>query len=337
VSFDANTDTMNLDDVGLNALYALDAECLAKIAEILGRQDDARVFVADHARMKTTIQNLWNDEDGIFENRYWDGRFSKRLSPTNFYPLIAGLATPQQAERMIKDHLLNPNEFWGQYVMPTIARNDAVFKDQYYWRGDIWAPTNYLVYEGLNRYRHDGTALEFAEKSYDLFQSDWLSNQHSDENYSPWGGSAGGDPHYTWGTLMCLIPLEQFMDKTPWDGLRFGALNPPREAVLSGYEWADHRYNVTIGPNRTAIERDGKLQIEADAGVVFRNVDAESGSLSFSINTVRQAHITIRMFASRAASMMIDHLPAKGTVTQDRAVTITIPAGQHDFSGVWNG
>jgi hypothetical protein len=335
VRYDPNTYTMDLDDVGLNALYALDSECMSKIAGILGKPDDERMFATDYARMKVAIQRLWNDKDGVFENRYWDGRFSNRLSPTNFYPLIAGVATPEQAEQMIKGHLLNEDEFWGQYVIPTISRNDPAFKDQYYWRGDIWAPTNYLVYEGLNRYGADKVAIEFAEKSYDLFQSDWERNQHSDENYSPWGGSAGGDPHYTWGTLMCLIPLEQFIDKTPWDGLRFGGLNPPREAALSNYKWDGHRYGVTIGPNRTAIERDGKLQIEADAGAVFRNFEAEAGSLSFSINTVRQTHVIIRLFTSRPTSITIDKSSANPVATRDGATIVTIPAGQHTFSGRW--
>jgi hypothetical protein len=335
VRFDAVSDTMNLDDVGLNSLYALDSESMEKIAGILGMQDDERVFAADYARMKAAMQKLWNDDDGIFENRYWDGSFSKRLSPTNFYPLIAGVATPQQAERMIKNHLLNPNEFWGQYVIPTISRNDAAFKEQYYWRGDIWGPTNYLVYEGLNRYGKDETALEFAEKSYGLFKSDWERNQHSDENYSPWGGTAGGDPHYTWGTLLCLIPLEQFMDETPWDGLRFGALNPSSESVLSNYAWAGHRYRVTIGPNRTAVERDGKLQIEADAGVVFRNFKSETGSLSFTIDTVRPASVTIREFSSAPVSASIDNVAAKPSSIKSGATVVTIPAGKHSFSGVW--
>ena len=93
--YDPKTHTMNLDDVGLNSLYALDSECLAKIAEILGKEDDKRRFTADYERMKATMQKeLWNEKDGIYENRYWDGRFSHRLSPTNFYPMLAGVATP---------------------------------------------------------------------------------------------------------------------------------------------------------------------------------------------------------------------------------------------------
>ena len=36
-TYDPHTYTLNLDDVGLNSLYALDAECLAKIAAMLGQ------------------------------------------------------------------------------------------------------------------------------------------------------------------------------------------------------------------------------------------------------------------------------------------------------------
>ena len=90
-SYDPKTYTMNLDDVGLNSLYALDADCLAKVATILGKNDDAKTFAADYERQKQLVRDkLWNEQDGIYENRFWNGEFSKRLSPTNFYPLIRG-------------------------------------------------------------------------------------------------------------------------------------------------------------------------------------------------------------------------------------------------------
>ena len=107
-----------------------------KLRRCSGKDDDSRAFAAEYEQMKQRIRDkLWNEKDGIYENRFWDGRFSQRLSPTNFYPMFAGIATPEQAERMVKEHLLNPQEFWGKYVAPTIARNDPAFPDQFYWRG----------------------------------------------------------------------------------------------------------------------------------------------------------------------------------------------------------
>jgi putative isomerase len=138
----------------------------------------------------------------------------------------------------------------------------ASFADQYYWRGDIWGPTNYLVYEGLNRYGFDEVALDFAKKSYDLFMGDWNAHQYTNEQYHAWGGNGGGDKHYTWGALLSLIAMEQYIDENPWDGLRFGALNPSESGELRNISWNDHSYDVVVGPKATSLTRDGELRFQ---------------------------------------------------------------------------
>lgn len=236
---------------------------------------------------------------------------------------------------MVRDNLLNPKQFWGQYVIPTISRDDAAFQDQFYWRGDIWGPSNYLVYEGLNRYREDEVALQFAEKSYDLFMADWRAHQYTNEQYYAWGGSADGDKHYTWGALLCLIPLEQYMDETPWDGLRFGVLNPDSSGELSNYSWNHHGYDITIGPDRTAVERDGVIRFEANAGVVVRNYELRPNRLSFTITTLRPTKITTHELASGALSLNIDGQTSKSVVAQDENVVFAVSPGEHRVLEVW--
>jgi len=335
VPYNTASYTMELDDVGLNALYALDSESLSKIAQILGHDEDGQIFAADYQRMKSAIQRLWNDEDGIFENRHWNGQFSKRLSPTNFYPMLAGVATAAQAERMVKEHLLNPKEFWGEYVIPTISRSDSTFQDQYYWRGDIWGPTNYLVYEGLNRYGQDDIALQFAEKSYNLFMSDWRTQQHTNEQYYAWGGSAGGDKHYTWGALLCLIPMEQYIDDTPWDGLRFGALNPPGDGKLSSVLWNGHLYDVAIGPDHLAIKRDGEVRLEATGGIVVRNYSLTPDRLTFTVKTLNPVTITTRERTLGRLSLMVDEGPVQTLTVQQGGVSFPVPSGEHRIRETW--
>jgi len=328
--YDPKTYTMDLDDVGLNSLYALDAECLAALAGFLGKEDDRRAFQADYEKMKQLVrEKLWNEHDGIYENRFWNGQFSNRLSPTDFYPMLAGIATPEQARRMMNQHLLNPREFWGKYVVPTTPRNDPAFADQYYWRGSIWGPTNYLLYHAIDRYGFDPVALDFAKKSYALFIDDWQVNQHNDELYHAWGGSGGGDIHYTWGTLLCLIPLEQFIDENPWDGLRFGMLSPDSEGDFRGAVWQKHTYDVTIGPNKTELTRDGAVRFHADAGVVVRNYIVSSAGLSMKVNSERDFHVTTSEFEQGLVSLTIDGKPATKIRVMDGTASFAIPAGQH--------
>jgi putative isomerase len=138
---------------------------------------------------------------------------NRRLSPTNFYPLLAKAASQEHAQSMIK-HLLNRDEFWGDWIMPSIAYNDPAFKDQNYWRGRVWGPMNYLVYLGLLNYDDASVRKEFAEKSYALFLKEWREKGHVHENYNAITGTgddvASSDRFYHWGALLGYIEyLEQ--------------------------------------------------------------------------------------------------------------------------------
>ena len=163
------------------------------------------------------LATLWDDKAGIFLNKdLKNGQFSHRLSPTNFYPMLARAATPDQARRMVEEHLTNAQEFWGQWVIPSIARDDPAFKDQEYWRGRIWGPMNYLVYLGLKNYdlpEVDRARRELARKSLELFLNEWQKNGHVHENYNAMTGGgddvSSSDRFYHWGALLGLIALEE--------------------------------------------------------------------------------------------------------------------------------
>jgi hypothetical protein len=220
VAFDEQTHLLEYADVGLISMYIADCDALAKIADTLTKQEDARELRDRAARFRQKLASLWSEEHGIFLNKdLRTGQFSKRLSPTNFYPLLAHAATPQQAERMVKEHLLNPREFWGEWVIPSIARDDPAFKDQDYWRGRIWGPMNYLVYLGLSQYGDDpaiATARrELAQKSFALFSKEWTEKGHVHENYNAMHGTGddvtSSDRFYHWGALLGYV---QYLEET---------------------------------------------------------------------------------------------------------------------------
>ena len=115
---------------------------------------------------------------------------------------------------MLEKHLLNPAEFWGDWVIPSLARNDPAFADQEYWRGRIWGPMNYLVYLGLRNYSDAATRKEFADRSYKLFLKEWTEKGHVHENYNAISGTgddvSSSDRFYHWGALLGYVEyLEQ--------------------------------------------------------------------------------------------------------------------------------
>jgi hypothetical protein len=209
VPFDPETHLLQLADAGLTGMYVMDCRALAELAAILGRPEETELRVRGD-RFAQNVLALWDDATGIFCNRRTDtGEVSHRLSPTNFYPLFAGTATQAQAERMIAEHFYNPEEFWGDYIMPSIARNDPAYPDQNYWRGRIWAPMNFLVYLALQGYDLPQAKHDLAEKSVALLMKEWREKGHVHENYCGDTGEGcnkgNSDRFYHWGGLLGLI------------------------------------------------------------------------------------------------------------------------------------
>ena len=213
IPFDGARHTLELADVGLTSLYAADCFALAEIADALERPGEREEIAGRGEAYRCSLQLLWDDQAGIFKNRRTDtGAFSDRLSPTNFYPLLCRAATDDQARTMVSEHLLNEREFWGEWVLPSIPRNDPAYAEQDYWRGRIWGPMNFLVYLGLRNYPElAGARSALAEKSGRLLLTEWRLSGHVHENYSALTGqgcdSKSSDAFYHWGGLLGMVAL----------------------------------------------------------------------------------------------------------------------------------
>ncbi len=213
MTFDQETGIMQLADVGLISLYILDCKELALLANMIGRTQEQQELLAREEAYGEKLKSMWSEEDGLFLN--YDlagGAFARRLSPTHFYPLLTGIPTQEQAERMINRHFFNSEEFAGDWILPSIARNDPAYPSQDYWRGRIWGPMNYLVYLGLRNYDLPEARRELATKSKALFLHEFHTHGHVYENYNAIegigaDGNLSGDAFYHWGALLALISL----------------------------------------------------------------------------------------------------------------------------------
>ncbi len=291
--FVPDTWTMNMNCVDCSSLYALDALCLARMARDLGLPDDEKRYADEHERMKQLINDvLWCEEEGMYLNRFWDGRFSRRMGCANFYPMIAQVATPQRAARMV-EKLTDPEFFHGDWMVPTISRNDPAWKDQFYWRGTVWPPTNYLVYEGLRTYPFDREAAGLAESGARLFLENWKREGTCRENYRSDTGEGGGQKYQSWGPLFSLIALQEFVDVEPdGTGLRFGSLTTERSTVRN-VRIAGHSYDVTIG-GCLRVRRDGEPILDCDASTVIHHYRVSSHHLSFFCNAERECTLRVQ-------------------------------------------
>ncbi len=212
VPFNRATHCLELADVGLTSLYVADCLALADIAAELGRNPEAEALRSAAETFGNGLAKLWDDRAGIYKNFRTDlNSFSDRLSPTCFYPLLTPFVTAARARRLVEEHLLNPAEFEGEWILPSIARNDPSFPDQGYWRGRVWAPMNFLVYLGLRKQGLAGPRRILAERSARLLRKEWRERGHVHENYNALTGEgcdvSTSDRYYHWGGLLALIAL----------------------------------------------------------------------------------------------------------------------------------
>ena len=277
--------TLDCEDVGLNSLLVLDGEMLALIAAELGREDEARRLEARARALAARISEaLWDPEREVFANRLWSGRFVSSVAPTSFYPLAAGAASPAQA-RALLGWLEDSHRFGGRFVLPSVSRDDPACRDNVYWRGRIWPPLNFMVYQGLRRYGFDDEASAVAGRSYEMFALPWRESRHCAENYGSRDGAVTDQPDtdtfYGWGALMPAMAVAEVCDVSPWDGwlvansgeaLRMGPLRCP-----CGWARCEVRDGVL------ALRVDDRPLLRTNARGRLRDIRLEERALSLTL------------------------------------------------------
>jgi alpha,alpha-trehalase len=150
--------------VDLNAILYVRELDFAYAATILGAPERAAVWQARAAERAATIQCLmWDDVRGFFYDYDW--RREQRnpyTSLAGFFPLWAGLATPQQVARIVHEWL---PRFERQGGLVTTLRAKAGRQWAY---PNGWAPLQWLVVAGLERYGYTAEAQRIMLK--------WVTN-----------------------------------------------------------------------------------------------------------------------------------------------------------------
>jgi len=99
--------------LALMSQYIADCDALAEIASS-GQRTGERPASLYLGRVSRKLATLWNDENRHLSTKDLQHRHSLPGSPTNFYPMLAQAATPEQAKTMVEEAPdQTNNEFWG--------------------------------------------------------------------------------------------------------------------------------------------------------------------------------------------------------------------------------
>jgi hypothetical protein len=176
----------------------LSAKCIALLAAEIGGTELQSQYEKEYNRIRDLVnQHYWDEEDGFYYDLLPDGQLSKVRTPASFWPVLAGMATPEKVARMATS-VRDPNDLGGPVPWVSVSRSHKDFNSETgnYWRGAVWLPTAYMGIRALTENGQGDLANKTAEQ---VLRHMYLTYR----DYSP---------HTLWEAYNPIQPIPAFHD-----------------------------------------------------------------------------------------------------------------------------
>jgi hypothetical protein len=314
------------------AQQGLSALAIARMAERIGEDAIAAEWMAKYESLKDTVNTYyWDEEDGFYYDISEDGsKFYKVKTPASYWPLLAEMASPEQAARMAA-HLSDPETFGGIRPWVTVARNDRHYygEDGDYWRGGIWLPTAYMGTKAVERYGHQAEADEAAEnllahmyRTYNAVEPQTIWECYSPSRDYPVVRRNGHIVRKDFCGWSALGPISMFIENV----LGFNTVDANEKRI----EWRLHQTerhgikNFRFGQTLADILYDGAGTVSVTSNKAFDLVingigyDVQSGDNTF----------TVQAPMSETFQLDVVHGEGAGNYARGSVVSLNAPASK---------
>ena len=224
----------------LNCMMYKELRAMEYLAGRLDLQELAAEYARNADDLKAAVQeHCWDERDGFFYSvdlnlrpvstekepyhggapRTWDCLIQRIGVWSGFLAMWADIATPEQAERMVREHFSDERTFNAPYGVRTLSKMEKMYSlkasgNPSTWLGPIWGVSNYLTWRGLVKYGFKEEAQELASKTIALFGQDYERTGVLHEYYQPSNGEPILNPGFqNWNTL--VINMLNWMDGKP--------------------------------------------------------------------------------------------------------------------------
>ena len=134
-------------------------------------------------------RHLWDEQRGALYDRDRTGRKIDILCHNTLRSMYWGSVSPDMADRFVKEHLLNPAEFWTPFPLPSVAANDPAFRNapENNWSGQPEGLTYQRAILALERYGYHRLVTELGQKLIDAVDANGC---RFTQQYDPFTGKA---------------------------------------------------------------------------------------------------------------------------------------------------
>ena len=122
--------------------------------------------------------------------RSWDCLIQRLGVWSGFLAMWSGVATPDQARKMVEQNYMDTNTFNAPYGVRSLSKLEKMYdlratSNPSNWLGPVWVNANYFVFRGLVKYGYKKQARELVEKTIRLIGMDFEKNTALHEFYLP--------------------------------------------------------------------------------------------------------------------------------------------------------
>lgn len=174
---------------------------LAELADVLG---DAELEARAEQLSEAIDTHLWDEGEQLWSDMPVVGGGASSRIPTSDGVMPALVTANRGKAEAALRQLEDPGRFGAPYGPANVARGNAAYDPQTYWRGPAWPPLNYLFWLAARRWRLDRAAERLVTASVDgALLSGWA------EYWNPENGAGLGAAPQTWtGLVIALCPQE---------------------------------------------------------------------------------------------------------------------------------
>jgi len=175
----------------------LQLDTLGALAARLGVDNDGREAKSRADAMSDAmIAKLWNGRSFDTRHALTGDVAIDNMSQIRFVPLLLGDRLPPRVRAAMIDDLRTSGQIVGCGVASESPRSTQ-FAEDGYWRGAVWAPTTYLIIDGLRACGEADMAREIAAG----FVHNTVRAGFA-ENYAASDGRSLRDPSYSWSAAV---------------------------------------------------------------------------------------------------------------------------------------
>lgn len=189
-----------IESLTTNCILVAAAESLEQVAQMAGATVPVDL-AAKAAQTKAALNALYQDGQ-YYSRNFITGRLIKTPSLNTFFPLLAGVASEEQASQLV-ELLKDQKQYWPAYPVPSVPVISPSFDERRYWQGPTWINTNWLIMKGLRRYGYNQEADELKRRSLEL-----VAKSGFGEYFSPLTGERYGIDNFAWTAALTIDLLE---------------------------------------------------------------------------------------------------------------------------------